>query len=48
MLHRQLRNALEEIFGVAFIEQALLETDRAQTVIYQRQEDFKKAICSFI
>ena len=47
MLHRQLRNALEEIFGVDFVAEALLETDRAQAVLYQRQEDFKKTVLGF-
>jgi|GEM_PF-513138 hypothetical protein len=47
MLHRQLRNALEEIFGAVFVEQALGQTERAQAVIYQRQEDFKKTVLGF-
>ena len=47
MLHRQLRNALEEIFGVDFVAEALLETDLAQAVLYQRQEDFKKTVLGF-
>ena len=47
MLHRQLRNALEEIFGVAFVSDALNQPELAQVVIYDRQEDFKKAVLGF-
>ena len=44
MLHRQLRNALEEIFGVRFVTQALNEESTAYNVLYDRPDEFKKAI----
>jgi len=47
MLHRQLRNALEEIFGVEFLQEALGQPERAQWVLYERPEDFKRAVLGF-
>ena len=47
MLHRQLRNALEEIFGVSFVSEALANAPIAQIVLYERREDFKKAVLGF-
>jgi len=47
MLHRQLRNALEEIFGVSFVEDALNNTPIAQAVLYERPEEFKETILGF-
>ena len=47
MLHRQLRNALEEIFGVRFVTQALEDENTAYNVLYDRPDEFKKAILKF-
>ena len=47
MLHRQLRNALEEIFGASFIEEALADTPVAQMILYERPDDFKEAVLGF-
>ncbi|MFA6110244.1 MAG: hypothetical protein WDA75_15880 [Candidatus Latescibacterota bacterium] len=47
MLHRQLRNALEEIFGVEFVAAALGQPELAQVVLYERPEDFKRAVLGF-
>jgi len=47
MLHRQLRNALEEIFGTDYVEDALSQTEMAQLVLYDRPEEFKKAVLGF-
>ena len=47
MLHRQLRNALEEIFGSAFIEEALANREIAHLVLYDRPDDFKRAVLGF-
>ena len=47
MLHRQLRNALEEIFGAPFIEEALADTPVAQMILYERPDDFKEAVLGF-
>ena len=47
MLHRQLRNALEEIFGTSFVSEALANAPIAQVVLYERREDFKKAVLGF-
>ena len=47
MLHRQLRNALEEIFGVSFVSEALANAPIAQIVLYERREDFKEAVLGF-
>ena len=35
MLHRQLRSALEEIFGEEYISDALENAELAQVVIYE-------------
>jgi hypothetical protein len=47
MLHRQLRNALEEIFGADFIEKALAQPEMAQLTIYERREEFRRAVLGF-
>jgi len=47
MLHRQLRNALEEIFGTPFIDDALGQPEMAQLTIYERRDDFRKAVLGF-
>lgn len=47
MLHRQLQNALEEIFGTQFVEEALAQSELAQEVIYDRPKDFKQAVLGF-
>jgi hypothetical protein len=47
MLHRQLRNALEEVFGVQYVGAALAQVELAQVVIFQRREDFKKTVLGF-
>lgn len=47
MLHRQLRNALEEIFGGPFVAEALANAPIAHLVLYERREDFKEAIRGF-
>ena len=47
MLHRQLRSALEEIFGEKFVEQSLLEAETAQRVIYEQPDRFKETIRGF-
>ena len=47
MLHRQLKNALEEIFGADFVDGALEQAPLAQVVLYDRPEDFKKAVLGF-
>ena len=47
MLHRQLQNALEEIFGTPFVQEALTKAELAQVVIYERPEDFKKTVLGF-
>ncbi len=47
MLHRQLRNALEEIFGVSFVSEALANAPIAQVVLYERRKDFKEAVLGF-
>jgi hypothetical protein len=47
MLHRQLRNALEEIFGAPFIEKALADTPVAQMVLYEQPDEFKAAVLGF-
>ena len=47
MLHRQLQNALEEIFGAQFVQDALNQAERAQEVIYDRPKDFKQAVLGF-
>jgi hypothetical protein len=47
MLHRQLRSALEEIFGVEFIEESLRNSELAQLVIYEQQAQFKETVRGF-
>ena len=47
MLHRQLQNALEEIFGSQFVEEALGQAELAQEVIYDRPKDFKQTVLGF-
>lgn len=47
MLHRQLRTALEEIFGEDFVEEALRRSEYAQMVIYEQPDEFKKAVLGF-
>ena len=47
MLHRQLRNALEEIFGTSFVSEALANAPIAQVVLYERRDDFKEAVLGF-
>lgn len=47
MLHRQLRSALEEIFGADFVNEALARSEFAQLAIYQMPEEFKKAVLGF-
>jgi hypothetical protein len=47
MLHRQLKTALEGIFGAEFVEAALTQPELAQVVLYERPEDFKKAVLGF-
>ena len=47
MLHRQLRNALEEIFGVEYVAEALSRPEVAHLVIYERSEEFKETVLGF-
>jgi len=47
MLHRQLRNALEEIFGADYVEDALGQPELAQLILYDRPEAFKKTVLGF-
>ena len=47
MLHRQLRNALEEIFGEEFVSTALVRAELAQLVLYERPEAFKETVLGF-
>ena len=47
MLHRQLRNALEEIFGPEYVEKALANREIAHIVLYDRPDDFKRAVLGF-
>jgi len=47
MLHRQLRSALEEIFGADFVSNALDQSDLAQSVIYESPDQFKEAVRGF-
>jgi len=47
MLHRQLRTALEEIFGEDYVSEALSRSEYAQLVIYQMPEEFKKTVLGF-
>ena len=47
MLHRQLRNALEEIFGATFISEALDNPQVAENILYERPEEFKSTVLGF-
>lgn len=47
MLHRQLRTALEEIFGEDYVAEALARAEYAQLVIHQMPEEFKRAVLGF-
>ncbi len=47
MLHRQLRSALEEIFGEAFVAESLLQSDIAQRIIHDEPDRFKQTIRGF-
>ena len=47
MLHRQLRNALEEIFGTEYVADALDNREAAQLVLYDRPDEFKEAVLGF-
>jgi hypothetical protein len=47
MLHRQLQNALEEIFGTQFVLDALAQPELAQVVIYDRPREFQQAVLGF-
>ena len=47
MLHRQLRTALESIFGIDLVDSALAESELAQVVLYDRPEEFKRAVLGF-
>ena len=47
MLHRQLQNALEEIFGTQYLQEALDQPETAQVVLCERPEDFKQAVLGF-
>ena len=47
MLHRQLRNALEEIFGEDYVSSALIRSELAQLVLYERPQAFKETVLGF-
>jgi hypothetical protein len=47
MMHRQLRNALEEIFGETFIASALRQSELGQLAILERREEFKETVRGF-
>ena len=47
MLHRQLRSALEEIFGGDFIDEALCRSELAQLIIYEQPDRFKETVLGF-
>jgi hypothetical protein len=47
MLHRQLKIALEEIFGADYVAEALNQPELAQWVLYERAEEFKAAVLGF-
>ena len=47
MLHRQLRSALEAIFGLDVVESALNQPQLAQVVLYERTDEFKETILGF-
>ena len=46
-IQTELFPALEEIFGAHYIEEALENREEAQLVLYDRPEDFKKAVLGF-
>ena len=47
MLHRQLKTALEDIFGADFVAEALDQPEVAQVVLYDRVEEFKATVLGF-
>ena len=47
MLHRQLRTALESIFGDEVVDDALNQPELAQVVLYDRPDEFKKTVLGF-
>lgn len=47
MLHRQLRSALEEIFGEDFIDTALRSSEVAQLTIFEHPDRFKETVRGF-
>ncbi len=47
MLHRQLRTALEEIFGDEYVSNALDQPEMAQLVLYERPVEFKETVLGF-
>lgn len=47
MLHRQLRTALEEIFGEDYVEEALRHSELAELVICERTDEFKDTVRGF-
>ena len=47
MLHRQLRTALEDIFGIDYVRDALDHAELAQVVIYESPEEFKDTVLGF-
>ena len=47
MLHRQLRTALEEIFGDEYVSNALSQPEMAQLVLYERPQEFKETVLGF-
>ena len=47
MLHRQLQNALEEIFGEKFVTAALKDSKTAHDVLRGRPNEFKQVILKF-
>ena len=47
MLHRQLRSALEAIFGPAFVREALSQADLAQSGIHESPDQFRQAVLGF-
>ena len=47
MLHRQLRSALEEIFGSDFVSEALSQVELAQSVIHESPDQFRKTVLGF-
>ncbi|MEW6749926.1 MAG: hypothetical protein AB1505_02995 [Candidatus Latescibacterota bacterium] len=47
MQHRQLRAALEEIFGAECVTRALERVEMAQLVLYERRAEFKATVLGF-